>query len=95
MLIVHWHVIVGCWHIPNRSLVKASQAIRSQIVLLAKALGGKLDLHWVLCEITEGLEGCRMTVRKGHPSSFQLLTACASLKTGSQPLSPGGTACLA
>lgn len=95
MLIVHWQMIVGCWHIENRSMVKASQAIRSQIVLLAKALGGKLDLHWVLCEITEGLEGCHMTRRKKRPSSFQLLMTCSSSPSGSQPISPGGPPCLA
>jgi hypothetical protein len=95
LLMVHWHVIVGCWHIPNRSMVKASQAIRSQIVLLAKALGGKLDLHWVLCEMIEGLEGCRMTKRKKRPSSFQLLMTCSSGKAGSKSASLGGTGCLA
>jgi hypothetical protein len=86
MLIVHWQVIVGCWQIPDRSMVKASQAIRSQIVLLAKALGGKLDLHWVLCEMTQGLSGCRMTKRKKRPSSFQLLRSCSSKQTEVNPL---------
>lgn len=81
MLIVHWHVIVGCWQIPDRSMVKASQAIRSQIALLAKALGGKLDLHWVLCEMTQGLSGCRMTKRNKRPSSFQLVMSCSSNTT--------------
>lgn len=86
LLIVHWHVIVGCWQIPDRSMVKASQAIRSQIALLAKALGGKLDLHWVLCEMTQGLAGCRMTKRKKRPSSFQLLRSCSSKQTEVNPL---------
>lgn len=82
MLIVHWQVIVGCWQIPSRSLVKASKAVRSQVVLLAKALGGKLDLHQVICDITEGLSDCRMTQRKARPNSFQLLMRCASRKDG-------------
>ncbi len=72
LLIVHWFMIVGCWPLPSRSMVKASQAIRSQVVLLAKALGGKLDLHWVVLEILEGLDRCRMNPRRSHPNAYQL-----------------------
>ena len=72
MLIVHWVMIVGCWQIPSRSMVKASSAIRSQVVLLAKALGGKLDLHWVVLELLEGLDRCRMNSRLSQPNAYQL-----------------------
>ncbi len=80
LLIVHWFMIVGCWQIPSRSMVKASQAIRSQVILLAKALGGKLDLHWVVLELLEGLDRCRMNPRRSHPNTYQLLLS-ASLQT--------------
>jgi|SRR5579859_860118 len=72
-LIVHWVMIVGCWQLPSRSLVKAAHAIRTQAVLLAKALGGKLTLRWVLREITQGLVGCRMNTRKTAPNAYQLM----------------------
>jgi len=88
MLIVHWLMIVGCWQIPSRSMVKAARAIRSQIVLLAKALGGKLDWHWVLCEITDDLDGCRMNARKKSPNAYQLLLSA------SPPTPSGGTSVL-
>jgi hypothetical protein len=93
MLIVHWHVIVGCWQIPDRSMVKASRAIRSQLVLVAKALGGKLDLHWVICDLLEGLSGCRMGKRQKHPSSFQLLMTCSSNQIDAFSIASGGADC--
>jgi hypothetical protein len=73
MLIVHWLMIAGCWQVPSRSMVKASKAICSQLVLLAKALGGTLDLHWVIQQIIEDLPMCRMNPRRNHPNAYQLL----------------------
>jgi len=72
LLIIHWFMIVGCWQLPSRSMVKASRAIRSQIVLLAKAVGGKVDLQWVVGEMLEGLDRCGMNPRQGHPNAYQL-----------------------
>jgi Transposase DDE domain len=80
-LIVHWLFLASCWQVPSRSMVKASQAIRRQIVLVAKALGGKLDLHWVLCEMLEGLDACRMNSRRKDPNAYQLLLAAEPLLT--------------
>ncbi len=37
MIIVHWLMIIGCWQVPNRSMVKAAQAIRRQVNLIARA----------------------------------------------------------
>lgn len=92
LLIVHWVMIVGCWQIPSRSMVKASQAIRSQIVLLAKAVGGQLDMHWVLLQLLEGLDRCRMNARKSCPNAYQL--ACSppavSCDHAGQPPPQGG-----
>lgn len=93
MLIVHWHVIVGCWQIASRSMVKASGAIRSRIVLLARALGGKQDLHEAICDLLEGLEGCRMSKRKKHPSSFQLLMSCSPSEDDPLFFALGGSDC--
>lgn len=85
MLIVHWLMIAGCWQVPSRSMVKASKAIRSQLVLLAKALGGTLDLHWVIQQVIEDLPMCRMNPRRKHPNAYQLLLE--------QPPSSPGSAC--
>jgi Transposase DDE domain len=73
MMIVHWMMIVGCWQIPSRSMVKATKAIRHQINLVARALAGRDDLIHVLQEITQGLDRCRIDKRRKHPNTFQLL----------------------
>lgn len=70
LLMVHWLMIVGCWHIPSRSMVKAATALRSDIVLLARAIGGKGNLEDVLQEMTESLEGCRMNPRCKAPNTY-------------------------
>ena len=73
MMIVHWMMIVGCWQVPSRSMVKATKAIRHQINLVARALAGRDDLIQVLQEITQGLDRCRIDKRRKHPNTFQLL----------------------
>jgi hypothetical protein len=83
MIIVHWLMIVGCWQIPNRSMVKAAQAIRSQVNLIARALNGRDDLNQVLQEITDGLDRCCQNTRKKHPSTSQLLQDPSSFSEAS------------
>ncbi len=73
MIIVHWMMIVGCWQVPSRSMVKAAKAIRHQINLVARALAGRDDLDQVLQEITQGLDRCRIDKRRKNPNTFQLL----------------------
>ena len=77
MILVHWVSIVGCWQVPNRSLLKAAKAIRQQANLIARALNGRDDLHRVLREITQGLERCRQNPRGKRPNLSQLLLACS------------------
>ena len=72
MIIVHWMMIVGCWSVPSRSMVKAAKAIRQQIILIARALAGRDDLDQILQEITQGLDRCCIDKRKKHPNTFQL-----------------------
>jgi len=73
MIIVHWMMIVGCWQVPSRSMVKAAKAIRHQINLVARALAGRDDLDQVLQEMTQGLDRCRIDKRRKNPNTFQLL----------------------
>jgi len=84
LVISHWLMIVGCWHIASRSMVKATKAIQSDIVLIARALSGKGSLMDVLKEIIEGLEDCRMDSRRTAPNAYQLLSPQPPLpvKTG-------------
>ena len=88
MLIVHWLMIVGCWSVPSRSMVKAAKAIRSQVGLLAKAIGGTLDLHWVVQQITQDLHRCRLNPRRKHPNAYQLLLSEGSSSLGSASQTP-------
>jgi hypothetical protein len=73
MIMLHWMMIVGCWQVPSRSMVKAAKAIRHQIILIARALAGRDDLSVVLLEITQGLDRCHIDKRKKYPNTFQLL----------------------
>ncbi len=91
LIIVHWLMIVSCWQIPNRSMVKAAKAIRHQIILIARALSGRDDLHLVLLEITQGLDRCLIDTRKKHPNTFQLLFDPTLLDSGSFRTNPEGT----
>ena len=81
MIIVHWMMIVGCWQVPSRSMVKAAKAIRHQINLVARALAGRDDLIQVLQDITQGLDRCRIDKRRKNPNTFQLLLDPTLLQT--------------
>ena len=84
LLMSHWLMIVGCWHVPSRSMVQATKAIQSDVVRLARALSGKGNLMEVLQEITESLEDCRMDSRHTAPNTYQLmLSPPAPVHTGS------------
>ena len=73
LLITHWLMIVGCWHLPSRSMVKATNAIRADIVLLARAVAGKGELLDVVREMIEGVEQCRMNPPRTAPNTYQLM----------------------
>ena len=79
MIIQHWVLLVGCWSYPDRSLVKASQTVRSYAIMLATALTGLIDIEVVVAQIARCLaSGCRMNRRKRHPNTYQLLPALDS-----------------
>jgi hypothetical protein len=77
VLIQHWICLTGCWAFPDRSLVKAAQAVRSSAVLLAAALTGAFPLSFALAQIQRRLAapGCRLNPRKTAPNTSQLLLA--------------------
>ncbi|MHB8600222.1 MAG: transposase [Ktedonobacteraceae bacterium] len=68
MVFQHWLLLLGCWQLPNRSLVEASQAVRTFAPLLA-------SLSVVLERLQAILQGCRSRInpRKTHPNTYQRL----------------------
>jgi hypothetical protein len=73
MLIQHWLICRGCWHDPERSLVKAAAVVRREANRIMVALY-EGDLQTVLASIFRCMRsGCRLERRKSHPSTAQLL----------------------
>ena len=80
MVIQHWVLLTSCWGCPDRSLVKASQTVRSYALLLATALAGlvQMQMQMVLEQMGRCVAaGCRMNPRKQHPTTSQLLLAAS------------------
>jgi hypothetical protein len=76
MIIQHWIILVSCWHIPNRSFLKAAQTIRKQAFYLAAVFHSFAKLREALQLIARCLAaGCRISKRKRAPANFQLLLA--------------------
>ena len=74
MLLQHWLLLLGCWHDPHRSIVKAAEVIRRAALRLMSALHGDASLARVLHSIQRSMRsGCRLNTRKTHPSTSQLL----------------------
>jgi len=77
MIVQHWVLLVGCWHQPNRSLVKAAQTVRGYALALLSALHKSPDR---VAELLEDIHRCllragRLNCRKKRPSTYQLLLA--------------------
>lgn len=81
LLIQHWILLTRVWAFPDRSLVKAAQAVRHTAPLLVAALAGALPLTTALAQIQLRLAspGCRMNPRKTTPNTYQLLLAFPDL----------------
>lgn len=73
-LVQHWLFLCSCWQYPDRSLVKASQAVARLALGLAAAFGGRQALEALLGVLAQCLAGCaRMNKRKTRPNTYQLL----------------------
>jgi hypothetical protein len=76
MLLQHWLLIVGCWHEPHRSLVKAAKAVRSHATTLALALVGDMPLRKAVSRIVRAVQAAsRLNTRADAPNTSQLLLA--------------------
>ena len=73
-LVQHWLTLVGCWHHPDRSLLKAAQAIQAHALHLATAFAERPRLCQALHVVTRCLAACGcLNPRKAAPSTAQLL----------------------
>jgi hypothetical protein len=79
MLIQHWLIELGCWHDPQRSLVKAAQVVRREAGQFMVALReGRLEP--VVRQIMRCMQsGCRIEKRKQFPSTVQRLEGAPML----------------
>ena len=81
LVLQHWVLLVSCWDWPDRSLVKAAQAVlqmlgtaRSNVALIVAAFRGLLSLSGALEQILYSMQsGCRMNPRRRAPNAYQLL----------------------
>ncbi len=76
----HWLLVLSCWQFPDRSLPQAAQTIQRSATALVLALRSCKRLRAVIVSIQRCLQtGCRITRRRKHPSTYQLLLDCSSL----------------
>jgi hypothetical protein len=74
MLLQHWLLLLGCWHDPHRSIVKAAEVIRRAALRLMSALHENASLACVLHSIQRSMRsGCRLNTPRIYPSTSQLL----------------------
>lgn len=74
LLVLHWVLVVGCWHQPHRSLPKASKAVRSRAILLAVALSGGMLLREATRRIQRATaRGSQVNHRRKAPTTSQML----------------------
>lgn len=72
-LIQHWCLLLGCWHVQNRSLVKATRVLRKNAFHLLAALPSLPQLTHALRLVLSSLARCVIPKRKARPATFQLL----------------------
>lgn len=72
-LVQHWLLLLGCWHQENRSLVKATKALRKHAFHILAALPDFAQLLHTLRLILPTLARCTIQKRKTRPATFQML----------------------
>jgi len=74
LIITHWQTLLGCWHSPNRSLLKAKQVVEWMTPCLALALTGVVPVQTVVQRTAEMMQtGCTINSRRKRPNTYQLL----------------------
>ena len=86
MVIQHWLIQLGCFHDPQRSLVKAAQVVRREAGRLMVALREGRVEQGVQQILRCMRSGCRIEKRKQFPSTMQRLEGAPML--GKRPPRP-------
>jgi len=74
MVIQHWLLVLGCWHDPYRSLVKAAQVVRSIALDCVEVLMGQRRFPEMERKVRCLMQsGCRVNHRATDPCLAQLL----------------------
>lgn len=74
ILIRHWIVVIGQWHLKNKSLTKGFQMIKEQSARFAEAIKSIDALIALLEEFIEGFKyGCSQNSRKKKPNTYKML----------------------
>jgi DDE family transposase len=82
LLVQHWLLVLSCWQFPDRSLTQAAQTIQRSATSLALALRSRKRLGELIAGIQRCLQtGCRITHRRQHPSTYQVLLDRSHLAT--------------
>jgi hypothetical protein len=78
LLVQHWLLITTSWHIPDRSVTKAAQAIRHLALPLVATLHSRTQCTRILALIARSVQaGCHINRRKTKPNTYQRLLAPA------------------
>jgi hypothetical protein len=79
LLIQHWLFLVTCWRCPNRSLVRAAQAVRQFALALAITCDSPAHLATTIRRLADALAaGATIDTRRRSPGTWQLLLALDS-----------------
>jgi Transposase DDE domain len=73
LLIQHWFLVIGTWHDPYRSLVKAAKLVRQYAPELLSALVGETCWQRVTSRLLRAMQACRLHRRLKYPCHAQLL----------------------
>lgn len=74
VLMQHWFLLATCWALPDRSLAKATIALRKFVVPLALLLHQPRPFQHILTRIRHCFaKNCRLNKRRKKPSTAQLL----------------------
>ena len=77
VVVQHWLVLAGGWHLPRLSFVKAARRIREHLPVVIMALPAKAALCRALHALTVLLARCQLNTRRKHPGTVQTLQSKA------------------
>jgi len=73
-LITHWLTVLECWQAPNRSMVKARQAVQWMAPVLAMGIAGVMPLETAVQRTSSTMaSGCTVNTCRKRPAAYQLV----------------------